>query len=53
MSNLVEEMESDLHILGATGIEDKLQEDVPQTISRLQNAGIIVMMITGDKLETA
>lgn len=40
-------------IIGATGIEDKLQEGVPQTISRLQKAGIKVMMITGDKLETA
>ena len=50
---IVEEIESGLSILGVTGIEDRLQDDVPQTISRLQRAGIIVMMITGDKLETA
>lgn len=47
---LIEEMESHLSIIGATGIEDRLQEDVPLTISRLQQAGIKVMMITGDKL---
>lgn len=50
---LVDEIESHLTILGATGIEDKLQKGVPETIARLQRAGIKVMMITGDKLETA
>ena len=40
-------------ILGATAIEDRLQDEVPRTIARLQAANIIVMMITGDKLETA
>lgn len=50
---IIEEIENHLSILGATGIEDRLQEDVPQTISRLQRAGILIMMITGDKLETA
>jgi phospholipid-translocating ATPase len=49
----VEGLESNLDIIGATGIEDRLQEDVPQTLSRLQQAEIRVMMITGDKLETA
>jgi P-type E1-E2 ATPase len=39
--------------VGASGIEDRLQEEVPETIERLQRAGIVVMMITGDKLETA
>jgi P-type E1-E2 ATPase len=37
-------------ILGATAIEDKLQDKVPETIARLQSAGIKIMMITGDKL---
>lgn len=46
-------MEDHLTVLGATGIEDRLQEGVPETIARLQQAGIKVMMITGDKLETA
>jgi P-type E1-E2 ATPase len=34
-------------------VEDKLQDDVPQTISSLQKAGIKIWMLTGDKLETA
>lgn len=40
-------------MIGATAIEDKLQDGVPETIKRLQDAGIKVVMITGDKLETA
>ena len=47
---IVEEIESGMSVLGVTGIEDRLQDDVPETISRLQKAGIIVMMVTGDKL---
>lgn len=37
-------------LLGATAIQDRLQDDVPLTIKRLEQAGIIMMMITGDKL---
>ena len=47
---IVEEIESGMSVLGVTGIEDRLQDDVPETISRLQKAGIIVMRVTGDKL---
>jgi phospholipid-transporting ATPase len=46
-------IERELHILGATAIEDKLQDEVPKTISYLKNAGIKVWVLTGDKLETA
>lgn len=38
---------------GATGIEDRLQENVPETIQALREAGIKVWVLTGDKLETA
>lgn len=48
-----DEMERDLMLLGATGIEDKLQEGVPQCIEDLRRAGIKVWVLTGDKLETA
>lgn len=48
-----DEMERDLLLLGATGIEDKLQEGVPQCIEDLRRAGIKVWVLTGDKLETA
>lgn len=51
--SIMEKYESHLKLLGATAIEDRLQDKVPETIARLQAADIIVMMITGDKLETA
>ncbi|ORY23821.1 putative phospholipid-translocating ATPase [Naematelia encephala] len=46
-------IERDLVLLGATAIEDKLQDGVPETISDLKRAGIHVWVATGDKLETA
>ena len=49
----LEEIESDLKLLGATGIEDKLQDYVPETIYALREGGIKWIMLTGDKLETA
>lgn len=42
-------IETDLELLGATGIEDKLQEGVPETISSLRAAGMVVWVLTGDK----
>lgn len=47
------EMEKDYEVIGATGIEDKLQEKVVETIRAVQKAGIIPWMLTGDKKETA
>ncbi|RNF12542.1 phospholipid-transporting ATPase 1-like protein [Trypanosoma rangeli] len=47
------EIEQNLRLLGATGIEDKLQEEVPETISFFLDAGVVVWMLTGDKRETA
>lgn len=38
---------------GSTGIVDRLQEEVPETIEALQRAGIKVWVLTGDKQETA
>lgn len=38
---------------GATGIEDRLQENVPDSIVALREAGIHVWVLTGDKPETA
>ena len=36
-----------------TGVEDKLQENVRNTIQKLLHAGIKIWMLTGDKVETA
>jgi phospholipid-translocating ATPase len=47
------ELEQDLRLLGATAIEDKLQDGVPETIADLKRAGIKIWVATGDKLETA
>jgi hypothetical protein len=41
------EMESNLLLQGATANEDRLQEDVPQTIALLAEAGIQFFMLTG------
>jgi len=46
-------MEKDILLLGATAIEDKLQDGVPETISLLKQAGISFWMLTGDKFSTA
>ncbi|KAI7805614.1 putative phospholipid-transporting ATPase VD [Triplophysa rosa] len=48
-----ERLETNLTLLGATGIVDRLQEEVPETIEALQEAGIKVWVLTGDKQETA
>ncbi|PCH37630.1 phospholipid-translocating P-type ATPase [Wolfiporia cocos MD-104 SS10] len=48
-----EEVERDLILLGATAIEDRLQDGVPETIADLKIAGIKVWVATGDKVETA
>ncbi|XP_073531084.1 phospholipid-transporting ATPase IF isoform X2 [Phyllobates terribilis] len=46
-------IERDLEVLGATGVEDKLQDKVQETIEALRLAGIKVWVLTGDKHETA
>lgn len=53
MRRVVESLESNMELLGITGVEDKLQEDIQDCISQLRNAGISIWMITGDKVETA
>ncbi|XP_050694501.1 phospholipid-transporting ATPase ID-like isoform X3 [Eriocheir sinensis] len=50
---IYEEIEKDLLLMGATAIEDKLQDGVPQTIANLAVAGIKIWVLTGDKQETA
>ncbi|XP_032594911.1 probable phospholipid-transporting ATPase IM isoform X1 [Drosophila grimshawi] len=53
LNAIYEEIESDMDLLGVTAIEDKLQDGVPKSISNLQNAGIKIWVLTGDKQETA
>lgn len=53
LEEVYDTIERDLDYVGITAIEDKLQDQVPETISMLQEAGIKVWMLTGDKYETA
>jgi len=50
---VVESLERDMELLCVTGVEDKLQDNVRNTLEQLRNAGVKVWMLTGDKLETA
>uniref|UniRef100_A0A8C9CPX9 Phospholipid-transporting ATPase n=1 Tax=Phocoena sinus TaxID=42100 RepID=A0A8C9CPX9_PHOSS len=53
ISMVCEEIEKDLMLLGATAIDDKLQDGVPETIITLNKAKIKIWVLTGDKQETA
>uniref|UniRef100_A0A8C5QD03 Phospholipid-transporting ATPase n=1 Tax=Leptobrachium leishanense TaxID=445787 RepID=A0A8C5QD03_9ANUR len=48
-----DDIETDMHLLGATAVEDRLQEQAAETIEALHIAGMKVWVLTGDKLETA
>lgn len=43
----------DLELVGATAVEDALQDKVKDTLESLRYAGIITWVLTGDKIETA
>ncbi|XP_043949221.1 phospholipid-transporting ATPase ID isoform X6 [Drosophila biarmipes] len=53
LNEIYEEIESEMQLVGVTAIEDKLQDGVPKSIANLQNAGIKIWVLTGDKQETA
>lgn len=53
LDKAAELIEHDLYLLGATAIEDRLQDGVPETIHTLQQANIKVWVLTGDRQETA
>ena len=49
LDDVYEEIEQNLTLLGATAIEDKLQDGVPQAIANLALSGIKIWVLTGDK----
>uniref|UniRef100_A0A8C5GD54 Phospholipid-transporting ATPase n=1 Tax=Gouania willdenowi TaxID=441366 RepID=A0A8C5GD54_GOUWI len=53
LASAYEQIEQEMMLLGATAIEDKLQEGVPETIAVLSLANIKIWVLTGDKQETA
>ncbi|XP_053687798.1 phospholipid-transporting ATPase IF isoform X2 [Sabethes cyaneus] len=46
-------VEMGLELLGATAVEDALQDNVRDTLESLREAGVKVWVLTGDKVETA
>lgn len=53
VAGAAEKIEKNLTLLGATAIEDKLQDEVPESIAKLSQANIKIWVLTGDKQETA
>lgn len=48
-----DETEKKLTFLGFVGIEDPLRPEARQSVIKAQTAGVVVRMVTGDKLQTA
>lgn len=46
-------IDKDIIFLGVVGIKDPVRDEVPEAVARVQRAGIIVRMVTGDHLDTA
>jgi phospholipid-translocating ATPase len=53
LEQVYDSIERDFTLLGATAIEDRLQEGVPETIALLRRANLRFWMLTGDKYATA
>lgn len=53
LQEVYDKYEQDLVLIGATAVEDRLQDDVPIVLEDMRSAGIKVWMLTGDKFETA
>ncbi|CAL8326744.1 unnamed protein product [Boreogadus saida] len=53
LDQVYEQIENDLLMIGASAIEDKLQDGVPEAIANLAKADIKIWVLTGDKKETA
>ena len=46
-------IETDFTLIGSTAIEDKLQDEVADTIRHVKEANVKIWVLTGDKIETA
>lgn len=53
MERAMDAIETGMILVGVTGVEDRLQDQVAETIEKLQMASIKFWVLTGDKLETA
>ncbi|XP_064133722.1 phospholipid-transporting ATPase IG isoform X6 [Loxodonta africana] len=53
MEKVFDDIETNMNLIGATAVEDKLQDQAAETIDALHAAGLKVWVLTGDKMETA
>lgn len=53
VADCAEQIENGLVTIGVSGVEDRLQPNVPESIAWMRDAGIKIWVLTGDKLETA
>ena len=53
VEEIFNKIEQNIYLLGCTIVEDKLQDNVPETIQDLRDANIKIWMLTGDKMNTA
>lgn len=49
LSAVYEEIEQSMILIGASAIEDRLQDGVPEAIANLSLAGMKIWVLTGDK----
>lgn len=49
LDSCYEKIERELELLGATAIEDQLQDKVVETITNMREAGMEFFILTGDK----
>ena len=52
-STLGEDLPDDMVITSLVAIRDDVREEVPEAVQKMHNAGVQVMMVTGDVIETA
>lgn len=50
---MYDRIENNLTLVGATAVEDKLQDNVQDTIQKIKECNITFYILTGDKRETA
>jgi calcium-translocating P-type ATPase len=53
LSPLGEDLPEDMIIISLVAIRDDVREEVPEAVKRMHGAGVQVMMVTGDVIETA
>ena len=49
LAAVYDEIEVNMALIGASAVEDKLQDHVPETIANLMLADIKIWVLTGDK----